>query len=246
MQVPQRKGLPMSYPRITLLVFVISAIWSATPATAQPLGVFRWQLLPYCNVITLNVTQQNSIYTLDGTEDRCGAEAAGSASGIAFLNPNGTVGFGISTVLPSGTPLHLEAAISISSLGGTWRDSAGNNGTLVFLTGPSQGGVPRPIASGSAIPPLSITDVHLSVGSVKAAAIANGAVGSAAIGDGAVGASALAANSVSGVHIVDGGVGTRGPGERRGGSICACGKLRVRRPHRRWRASAPRTWRTAR
>src|SRR5688572_21401989 len=108
MQGAPKEGSSMSYPRVTLIVFVVSLSWSSVPATAQPLGAFRWQLLPYCNVITLNVTQQNSIYTLDGTEDRCGAAESASAAGIAFLNPNGTIGFGITTVLPGGAPLHLE------------------------------------------------------------------------------------------------------------------------------------------
>jgi hypothetical protein len=183
----------MSYPRVMLFAIVASLIWSSAPATAQPLGSFRWQLLPFCNVITLNVTQQNGVYTLDGTEDRCGAAQAASAAGMAFLNPNGTVGFGITTVLPGGAPVHLEAAISIASLSGTWRDSAGNNGTLQFITGPGIGGDPRPVAPLS-IPAASITAVHLSIGAVGPAALANGAVGS----------SALAANSVTGAHIVDG------------------------------------------
>jgi hypothetical protein len=183
----------MSYPRVILITVVVSLLWSSVPATAQSLGVFRWQLLPYCNMITLSVTHQNGVYTLDGTDDRCGAAEAASAAGIAFLSPNGTVGFGITTVLPGGAPLHLEAAISISSLSGTWRDSAGNNGTLLFTTGASSGGAPRPVAP-AGVPAGSITAVQL----------ANGAVGPAAIANGAVGSSALAANSVTSAHIVDG------------------------------------------
>jgi hypothetical protein len=156
---------------------------SATPAGAQPIGTFRWQLLPYCNVLTLNVTRQNSVYTLDGTEDRCGAAQAASAVGVAFLHADGTVGFGVTTVLPAGTPVHLEAAISLSSLGGTWRDSAGNSGTLVFIQGTSIGGVPRPIPSGG-VPLGSITGAHLAAGTV--------------------GATELATNSVSGESVIDG------------------------------------------
>src|SRR5687767_15656952 len=103
----------MSYPRITLLS-LLGVMWLSMPAMAQPLGTFRWQLLPYCNVLTLNVIQQGGIYTLDGTDDGCGAAHAASAAGIAFLNPNGTVGFGIASVLPNGTPLHVQAAISMA------------------------------------------------------------------------------------------------------------------------------------
>jgi len=74
----------MSYPRITLLS-LLGVMWLSMPATAQPLGTFRWQLLPYCNVLTLNVIQQGGIYTLDGTDDGCGAAHAASAAGIAKI-----------------------------------------------------------------------------------------------------------------------------------------------------------------
>ncbi len=93
-------------------------------AGAQSLGTFRWQLLPYCNVLTLHIAQQGAVYTLDGTDDRCGAAQAASARGMAFLNPNGTIGFGVTMIQPGGTPVHLEATISLPTLNGTWRDSS--------------------------------------------------------------------------------------------------------------------------
>jgi hypothetical protein len=192
----------MSYPRTTLLALV-GLIWSAAPVIGQPLGAFRWQVLPHCNVLTLTVTQQNAIYTLDGTDDRCGDGQAASAVGVAFLNPNGTVGFGLTTVLPGGTPLHFEAAIGLSSLGGTWRDSSGNSGALVLIQGASFGGTPRPGPSGS-VAAGSITAVQLASGAVGPSAIAAGAVVSSAIAAGAVGSPALATNAVTGGHVMDG------------------------------------------
>ena len=42
-------------------------------AEAQSLGTLRWQLQPYCNVVSLNVNQQGAVYTLDGYDDQCGA-----------------------------------------------------------------------------------------------------------------------------------------------------------------------------
>lgn len=62
----------MAKPRDALVVCCLGLPWLAVPATAQPLGTFRWQLQPYCNVLTLNVVQ-GGVYTLDGTDDRCGA-----------------------------------------------------------------------------------------------------------------------------------------------------------------------------
>ena len=60
------------------------ALWLAAPASAQPLGSYRWQLQPYCNVVSLAVTQNGGIYTLDGTDDQCGSAPA-AATGEAFL-----------------------------------------------------------------------------------------------------------------------------------------------------------------
>jgi hypothetical protein len=177
----------MSLPRIATFV-VSTLVVFATSAAAQPLGTFRWQLQPYCNVFEINVTQQGGIYTLDGIDDRCGGgNQAGSVVGIAYMTPLGLVGFGITTVLPNGTPIHTEATINISSLNGTWRDSAGNNGTFIFTPGPGTGGPLRPIPSGG-IAAASITAVQ--------------------IAPGAVGATQLAANSVTGANIVNGSITT--------------------------------------
>jgi len=116
-----------------------------TPAAfAQSLGTFRWQLLPYCNVLTLTVTQNGGVYALDGFDDQCGAGVRASVTGTAFPNPAGTIGVGLNVVTaPGGTPLHLEVALSLSTISGPWRDSAGGSGTFAF--NPSEvTGTPRP------------------------------------------------------------------------------------------------------
>jgi hypothetical protein len=61
---------------------------------AQPIGTFRWQLAPYCNVLTLTVTQSGAIYTLDGSDVQCGPGQRASAVGTAFANPDGSIGAG--------------------------------------------------------------------------------------------------------------------------------------------------------
>jgi Chaperone of endosialidase/YadA head domain repeat (2 copies) len=116
----------------------------ATSVSAQPIGIFSWQLQPYCNVVTLNVTQTGSVYTLDGYDDQCGAATRASAAGLALLNPDGTIGMGVAIVVsPGGAPVHVSAAITLPSVSGTWRDSSGNTGTLAFSPGPAAGS-PRP------------------------------------------------------------------------------------------------------
>ncbi len=173
----------MSQMRTLSALVVLGSLWSSTLAIAQTLGTFRWQLLPYCNVLTVQIAQQGAVYTLDGTDDRCEAAQAASARGMAFLNPNGTIGFGLTMVQPGGVPVHLEATISLPALNGTWRDSSGASGSLVLTPGSGIGGPPRLVGL-SGVPPASITAVQLATS--------------------AVGAVAIAPNAVTGGHVVDG------------------------------------------
>jgi hypothetical protein len=114
--------------------------------SAQPLGVFRWQQLPYCNVLTLNVVQAGAVYQLDGTDDQCGAGTRAAVTGMAFPNPDSTIGVGLAIVTtPGGVPLHLDATISLASLGGTWRDSTAASGAFVFTPGAPVPGAARPV-----------------------------------------------------------------------------------------------------
>ena len=56
----------------TVALIALGLVLSDASANAQSLGTFRWQLQPFCNVITVTVVQQGGTYTLDGTDDRCG------------------------------------------------------------------------------------------------------------------------------------------------------------------------------
>lgn len=152
-------------------VFLVSLTLLSTPAFAQSLGTFRWQMQPYCDVLTLAVTQHGAVYTLDGSDDQCGAAKAASAIGTAFLNPDGTIGFGLNVVTsPGGAPIHVEASINLSNLNGTWHDSTGAGGAFVFTRGAGIGGNPRPASAGGIAP-----------GSVTAASLAPNAVGSSQV-----------------------------------------------------------------
>jgi hypothetical protein len=125
------------------------AFGMAMPAAAQPLGSFRWQLQPFCNVITVTVVQQGGQYQLDGLDDQCGTGGkSASVVGLAFQNPDGSIGFGLSIVTaPMTVPIHVDATISIATLNGTWRDSAGNSGNFVFTPGAPVAGAVRPTAA---------------------------------------------------------------------------------------------------
>ncbi len=121
----------------------------APGVAAQPLGTFRWQLQPFCNVVTVAVTQNGAVFRLEGTDDQCGNGAdAASVTGTAFPNADGTIGFGLNIVTtPGGRPLHVDAEITTGTFSGTWRDSAGANGTFALTPGAGSGGNPRPLPS---------------------------------------------------------------------------------------------------
>jgi len=161
---------------------------SSAPAQAQSIGTLTWQLQPFCNRVTLTITQNGGIYTLDGFDDQCGAAQRAPLVGIATPNPDGSIGFGLNIVtVPSGRSVHVESRISLGSLGGPWTDSAGNSGTLVF----------NGAAAGAARPAPTVSGTVLAVGSIPGTAIANGAVGTAQIANGAVGNAQIANNAVS-------------------------------------------------
>lgn len=115
-------------------------------AAAQVLGTFRWNTAPYCNVLVLTVTQvQPATFRLEGFDEQCGGNPRQPVQGIGVMQPNGTLTFGLSVTHQPGDvqPVGLRAAINLGTLGGTWQDGAGSNGTLMFSPGAVTGG-PRP------------------------------------------------------------------------------------------------------
>jgi hypothetical protein len=131
-----------------LLIAVSCVLVCASSVGAQPLGSYRWQQQPYCNLLTLNVIAEGGQYTLDGTDDLCGASRQASVTGIAHLNPDGSIGFGLTIVGPPGGAVHISATINPGTLGGEWSDSNGNTGQFVFTPGAGLAGSPRPAMSG--------------------------------------------------------------------------------------------------
>lgn len=176
----------MRIVRTLALVALVAGVGSIPSASAQSMGTFRWQLQPYCNLISVTVVQQGGQYQLDGTDNQCGAPHAASVRGLAFFNPNGTIGFGLTIVTaPGGTPVHVDATIDMS-LNGTWRDSAGNSGTFTFTPGGVVPGLPpRPLPSGG-LAPGSVTTVQIAPAAVTNAQIAVNAVTGANVADGSL------------------------------------------------------------
>jgi hypothetical protein len=213
-----------------MLAAVCAVLASARDVTGQSLGTFTWQLAPYCNVVTVSITQTNAVYTLDGFDTQCGG-AGGKAPlvGLAVVD-GGTVVLGLTIVTaPGGVPVHVEAALTLPGLGGTWRDSTGGTGTLVF-NGPGTGS-PRPLpvtgtggditsvaAGGGLTGGGSVGDVTLAVNS---AVIQSRVTGSCPVGQAVRGVNqngTVVCESISGAAAGDITGVTAGPGLTGGGS----------------------------
>jgi hypothetical protein len=123
---------------------VVLFLGQAVSAQAQVLGVYRWALLPYCNVLTLLVEQKGAGFQLSGTDDQCGAQVAAAASGTAHFNPNGTVSIALTVVRPDGISISGTASISVATFSGTWADQYGNSGNFHFNPAGASGS-PRPV-----------------------------------------------------------------------------------------------------
>jgi hypothetical protein len=178
-------------------VVLLATLTAGVPdGQAQSLGTFRWQLTPFCNIVSLNVRQDGAVYTLDGFDNQCGATSQASLVGTAFLNPDGSIGFGLTgATAPGAAPVVLYARLDPGSVGGAWSDSAGNSGTMVFTNAASGSGSPRQV------PPNGIRP-----GSITSNQIAAGAIGSVQIAAGSITAAQIALGSITGAHIANGSI----------------------------------------
>ncbi len=155
---------------VSSLVVIAALVGPPSTAFAQSLGTFRWQTQPYCNVLTLAVTQNGGVYTLDGFDDQCGAATKAPVTGSAVANADGTIQFGLTIVAsPAGKPTHIAVPVSPATFGGTWEDDAGNAGTFVFTPGAGTGGSARPGQGRIGSAAIDATQVQRRVGAQCAA-----------------------------------------------------------------------------
>ena len=97
---------------VSLALFAL-LVYSA-PLQAQSLGTFRWQLQPFGSILNLNVTQQGSIYLMNGTEIQCSNPTL-PVWGVAVPQPNGTIIIGLTTINEQGRGLHTRATLPSGS-----------------------------------------------------------------------------------------------------------------------------------
>jgi len=141
------------------------SVLAATGASAQVFGTFSWQMQPFCNVVTMTITQIPSGFTIDGHDEQCAAIKRASSVGMALINPDGTVGLNFTIVTaPGGKGVSVAAVISPVTGSGSWTDSVGNSGTFV-LSGAMAGLPPRPTPA-SGIGPSTITSIEIAPAAV--------------------------------------------------------------------------------
>lgn len=150
--------VPMPRVRFALCVWTAASVLaSPSLVAAQSLGTFQWTLQPYCNVVTVSVTQQGAVYLLDGWDDQCGATQRAPVVGTGTLNPDGSISLGLNVVTsPAGGNLAVSARVTLPSASGAWTDSAGSSGA--FTLGAVPGGSARPavVVGASAINPAQV------------------------------------------------------------------------------------------
>lgn len=158
-----------------LLLVVAALLVPSASVSAQVLGTFPWQMQPYCNRVTLTLSQSPAGFVLEGLDDQCGTSNRASALGMASFNASGnmTMNFSIVTA-PGARAVHVSAVVSTGSGSGAWSDSVGNTGAFVFL-GNTPGLPPRPLPS-SGLPAGVITTTELAANTVTGAKVADGSL----------------------------------------------------------------------
>jgi hypothetical protein len=129
---------------VSSAVVLAMAVAAASAAWAQDLGTFRWQFSPFCNVVTLAVVQEGSVFRVTGSDDQCGGATRGIAAGTAVQNADGSATIGLTIVTPGGGLVTSEITVDTMTGAGTWRDGAGRTGTFVFNPLAPVAGSPRP------------------------------------------------------------------------------------------------------
>lgn len=151
---------------VLALVTAAALLEMTGTAQAQTLGTFNFQLQPYCNVITMTITQEGGTYRLSGWDDACGAVDRYPMSGTISANTDGTLAFGFVVTRSTGIDVHTSFRFTPAPpFSGPWSDSAGNSGTYVFNG--ATGGNPRP-APTSSVAVNSVTTVNIVDNSINA------------------------------------------------------------------------------
>lgn len=155
---------------LAVAVLGLGGLLLATPASAQTIGTFPFALQPFCNQLSITITQEGSTYRLAGWDDACGANERYPLRGVITPNSDGTLHFAFTVTRPNGIAVETSARnFNLGNFQASWTDSAGNTGTFV-LQGASGGSGARPGPS-STLASNSVSTVNIVDGSITAADI---------------------------------------------------------------------------
>ncbi|MGE0814649.1 MAG: hypothetical protein AB7O28_14895 [Vicinamibacterales bacterium] len=130
----------MSNTKAICLALALTGVATAS-ADAQTIGTFRWQLSPFCNVLSLTIVQQGSFYQLTGTDDGCGSTGVAPVTGTAFVSGSSVI-MGFTVISATGGSRQYSATINLTNFSGTWADGDGS-GTFAFNPASPAAGSPR-------------------------------------------------------------------------------------------------------
>lgn len=155
---------------LAVAVLGLGGLLLATPASAQTIGTFQFALQPFCNQVSIAITQEGATYRLAGWDDACGANERYPLRGVITGNADGTLHFAFTVTRPNGISVETSVRnFSVGTLTGNWTDSAGNAGSFPLAGAPGGSGA-RPGPT-STIPTNSVTTVNIVDGSITAADI---------------------------------------------------------------------------
>jgi hypothetical protein len=142
----------------------LAMLVAAAPAAAQVIGTFTWRTEPHCNVLSLTVVQQGSVYQLNGVDDLCGAGPV-PVTGTATLTASSVVlGFTVSAT--AGRSAHITAVVSPGTFDGTWTDGEGGGGAFTFNPTAASGS-PRPEPASRVLSATVVGTLRRGVGAVS-------------------------------------------------------------------------------
>lgn len=153
-----------------VVIGLAAPLWSPVASAQSVFGTHRWQMMPYCNMLTLTLSPSQDGARVEGFDDLCGAANRASAIGMASLNASGGVTINLTIVTsPDAVPVHVTAVVSMQSGFGNWLDNTGQSGSLIY-NGANPGLPARPITS-PGLAPNVVTTRELAPGAVQAADI---------------------------------------------------------------------------
>lgn len=114
----------MSLRVLVAFIVLLGAFASTASAQGPSLGTFRWNLLPYCDALVMEVRPilpDGSFFRLTGTHDRCGDAGFLAIEGTAERQPDGTYQLVLTHAVGLGwMEPNFVASIAPQGLSGAW------------------------------------------------------------------------------------------------------------------------------